>query len=72
MVSIPIPGKYESSTLLDEGLWDRLYLNHGIQVPVWDLPGVCDRMVRVSAQLYNSVGDFERLGEALRVELGMH
>lgn len=71
MVSIPIPGKYESSTLLGEGLWDRLYLNHGIQVPVWDMPGICDRMVRVSAQLYNTAQDFEKLGEALRVELGM-
>ncbi len=71
MVSIPLPGKCEPSTLLGEGLWDRLYLNHEVQAPVWDLPGVCDRMVRVSAQLYNTLGDFERLGEALRVELGM-
>lgn len=69
MVSIPLPGSCEPSTLLGEGLWDRLYLNHGLQAPVWDLPGVCERMVRVSAQLYNTLGDFERLGEALRAEL---
>lgn len=71
MVSIPLPGQCEPSTLLGEGLWDRLYLNHGVQAPVWDLPGVCDRMVRVSAQLYNTLGDFEKLGAALRVELGL-
>lgn len=69
MVSIPLPGVCEPSTLLGEGLWDRLYLHHGIQVPVWDLPGVCDRMIRVSAQLYNTPDDFRMLGEALRTEL---
>lgn len=69
MVSIPIPGTCEPSTLLGEGLWDRLYLNHGIQAPVWDLPGVCKRMVRVSAQLFNTIEDYERLAEALVVEL---
>ncbi len=69
MVSIPIPGQCEPSTLLGEGLWDRLYLNHGLQAPVWDLPGVCDRMIRVSAQLYNSPADYARLGQALTAEL---
>lgn len=69
MISIPIPGTCEPSNLLGEGLWDRLYLNHGIQVPVWDLPGVCDRMIRISAQLYNTIEDYARLGEALRIEL---
>jgi len=69
MVSIPLPGQCETSNLLGEGLWDRLYLNHGIQVPVWDLPGVCERMMRVSAQVYNTLGDFKRLAEALRHEL---
>lgn len=69
MVSIPLPGVCEPSDLLGEGLWDRLYLNHGLQVPVWDLPGVCQRMIRISAQLYNTIEDYERLGEALRAEL---
>jgi isopenicillin-N epimerase len=69
MVSIPLPGKCEPSSLLGEGLWDRLYLNHGLQVPVWDLPGVCGRMMRISAQLFNTIEDYERLGEALSAEL---
>lgn len=69
MVSIPLPGACEPSSLLGEGLWDRLYLKHGLQAPVWDLPGVCDRMVRISAQLYNTLEDYKRLGEALRTEL---
>lgn len=69
MVSIPLPGACEQSDLLGEGLWDRLYLKHGVQAPVWDLPGVCDRMTRVSAQLYNTLEDFEWLGEVLQSEL---
>jgi isopenicillin-N epimerase len=69
MVSIPLPGTCEAGSLHGEGLWDRLYLNHGLQVPVWDLPGVCDRMMRVSSQLFNRIEDYERLGAALRIEL---
>lgn len=69
MVSIPIPGTCEDSTLLGEGLWDRLYLRHRVQAPVWDLPGVCDRMIRISAQLYNTPDDYARLADALRHEL---
>lgn len=70
MVGIPLPGECEPGELMGEGLWDRLYLNHGIQVPIWDLPGVHPRVMRVSAQLYNTVEDFERLAGALREELG--
>lgn len=71
MVGIPLPGFCEPSELMGEALWDRLYLNHGIQVPIWDLPGVHPRVMRVSAQLYNSVEDFEALAGALGEELGM-
>ena len=69
MVSIPLPGVCEPGELMGEALWDRLYLNHGIQVPIWDLPGVHARVMRVSAQLYNGIGDFEKLAEVLRAEL---
>jgi isopenicillin-N epimerase len=69
MVGIPLPGVCEPGSLMGEGLWDRLYLNHGIQVPVWDLPGVHGRVMRVSGQLFNTVGDFELLAGALKSEL---
>ena len=65
MVSIPLPGQCEPSNLLGEGLWDRLYLNHALQAPVWDLPGVHPRMTRISAQLYNTIEDYQRFAEAL-------
>ena len=54
---------------MGEGLWDRLYLKHGIQVPVWDIPGVHGRVMRVSGQLFNTVEDFETLASALVQEL---
>jgi isopenicillin-N epimerase len=69
MVGIPLPGVCEPGSLMGEGLWDRLYLNHGIQVPVWDLPGVHGRVMRVSGQLFNTVGDFELLAGALKIEI---
>lgn len=69
MVGIPLPGVCEPGALMGEGLWDRLYLNHGIQVPIWELPGVHGRVMRVSAQLYNGIEDFEKLAVALKVEL---
>ncbi len=70
MVGVPLPGVCEPGSLMGEGLWDRLYLNHGIQVPIWELPGVHGRVMRVSAQLFNTVGDFEKLAGALGEELG--
>lgn len=69
MVSIPLPGVCEPGELMGESLWDRLYLNHGIQVPIWDLPGVHARVMRVSAQLYNGIGDFEKLADAIKQEI---
>ena len=54
----------------DDALWDALYLKHNIQVPVWALPGIHPRVMRVSAQLYNTIEDFERLADAIKTELG--
>ncbi|MCA9303718.1 MAG: aminotransferase class V-fold PLP-dependent enzyme [Phycisphaerales bacterium] len=69
MVAIPLPGEPKDGTLYDNELWDRLYLNHAIQVPVWELPGIHPRVMRIGAQLYNTIEDFEKLGAALKDEL---
>jgi isopenicillin-N epimerase len=37
----------------------------GIEVPVTSWPGGSGRALRISAQLYNTDDDFERLGAAL-------
>jgi isopenicillin-N epimerase len=50
-------------------LQQRLYGRWRIEVPVMSWPAPPRRLMRISAQLYNSSEDFERLAEALRQEL---
>jgi isopenicillin-N epimerase len=52
-----------------DALQDALLRKHGIQVPIWGLAGKPERFVRVSAQLYNTVEQYEYLARALREEL---
>lgn len=47
-------------------LQTRLLEQFGIEVPVYYWPASPQRMVRVSAQAYNSLAQYERLAEALR------
>jgi len=69
MVGIPLPGDVTKGEIYDDSLWDALYSKHDIQVPVWALPGIHPRVMRVSAQLYNTIEDFEKLAGALKTEL---
>ncbi len=62
----PAPGRACS---FEDPIWDALYERHRIQVPVWPLPGVAGRIMRVSAHLYNTLDDYEKLAEALATEL---
>jgi len=70
MVGVPVPGPRVPGSVYDDALWDALYTKHHIQVPVWQIPGVHDRVMRLSAQLYNTIEDFEKLAKALHAELG--
>lgn len=78
MVSVPLPEADSSlsgrATLYDDPLQDALLERHRVQVPIWRLgegtpanPGV--RIIRLSAQLYNSIEQYRYLGEALVNEL---
>jgi isopenicillin-N epimerase len=58
----PRPTRYHDS--LQDALVDR----HRIQVPVWSGGG--KRVFRISAQLYNSLEQYEYLAGALKEELG--
>ncbi|MEM0982412.1 MAG: aminotransferase class V-fold PLP-dependent enzyme [Planctomycetota bacterium] len=53
----------------EETLWDAIYANHAIQVPVWGFDPVWTRVMRVSAHLHNTPPQFELLADALRTEL---
>ncbi|RMH12522.1 MAG: aminotransferase class V-fold PLP-dependent enzyme [Planctomycetota bacterium] len=77
MATVPIPIPPEDwvpgPTRYHDALQDRLIERHGIQVPVWFIadgqgkPRL--RFVRISAQLYNSIEQYEYLADALAQEL---
>jgi len=50
-------------------LQTRLFDHWRIEVPVMSWPAPPRRLIRISAQLYNTRADFERLADALRKEL---
>lgn len=52
-----------------DSLQERLIDNWRIQVPVWGVPGTLQRVLRISAQLYNSFPQYEYLSRALKHEL---
>jgi isopenicillin-N epimerase len=53
-----------------EPLRVALLEKHRIEVPIAVWPRAPMRLIRISAHLYNSIGEYERLAEALRLELG--
>lgn len=56
-------------TLYDDPLQDALIGTHRVAVPIWRLAATQQRVLRISAQAYNALQDYERLAEALRAEL---
>jgi isopenicillin-N epimerase len=71
MASLPVPDlpdlpepKAVSALDLDP-LHDALFRDHRIEVPVLTCPAHPGRLLRISAQAYNAIGDYERLAAAL-------
>jgi isopenicillin-N epimerase len=54
-----------------EVLHDRLEQRHAIQVPIVPWAGRPSGFVRIAAQAYNHLAQYEKLALALRVELGL-
>jgi isopenicillin-N epimerase len=75
MASIPLPEPSAEmlarTTEYDDPLQDQLIKNHRIVAPIWRLSADNRRIVRVSAQVYNSPEQYERLGQALVKELAL-
>jgi isopenicillin-N epimerase len=69
MASVPLPDARESERgappLYIDPLQDRLLARHGIEVPVVPWPGFPKRLIRISAQLYNSREQWLSLADAL-------
>ncbi len=75
MASVPLPdavgGEAPVSPLYLDPLQDRLLGELGIEVPIVPWPAYPRRLVRVSAQLYNHLGQYERLAGAIKRVLQM-
>ena len=63
MVALPLPDGDA------EGLYERLFTERSIEVPIVPFPAAPKRLVRVSAQVYSRLEDYERLARALPLEL---
>ncbi len=69
--TIKLPGELLAKEKMHEPdpLHHVLSEKYNIQVPVWSWPSPEGRYLRISAQLYNSVEQYERLADALVNEL---
>lgn len=69
LASIPIPDAANSapttSPLYLDPLQDELLEHYQIEVPIIPWPGPPKRLLRISAHLYNSIGQYQRLARAL-------
>jgi isopenicillin-N epimerase len=70
LASLPLPDGDSSepprSPLYDDPLQRELYDVHKIEVPIAPWPAPPKRLIRISAQLYNSLAQYERLAALLR------
>jgi isopenicillin-N epimerase len=68
LLALPLPGPMQTPTsyLYSDPLHETLRRKYGIEVPIvpWG-----PRLVRISAQLYNALPQYEALGRALAAEL---
>ncbi len=68
LIPEPAPELVNRPTKYDDALQDALYERHKIVAPIWRLNDN-RRVVRLSAHLYNTLDQFEKLGHALAEEL---
>jgi isopenicillin-N epimerase len=66
MAAMPLPGAASNDA---ESLHTALQDRWKIEVPVFPWPAMPERLVRVSAQIYNHRAEYERLADALASEL---
>jgi isopenicillin-N epimerase len=66
MAAVPLPdGKPFVPSLYGEPLQDALFFEHAIEVPIHPWPHQPKRVLRISAQLYNTIDDYKKLANAL-------
>lgn len=73
LAAVPLPdgdGAPPRSPLYVEALQEALYTEARIEVPIVPWPAPPKRLVRISAQLYNTPAEYARLAEALIARVG--
>ncbi len=70
-IILPDPPEHQLSrpTLYDDALQDALIHNHRVVVPIWRLACNNARVLRISAQVYNTLEHYHHLAHALKIEL---
>lgn len=63
-------GPEPEGPLFIDPLQNYLFLRHGIEVPVIAFPNRPQRLLRISAQIYNDPEDYQRLADVLVKEFG--
>ncbi|HYF16143.1 MAG TPA: aminotransferase class V-fold PLP-dependent enzyme [Phycisphaerales bacterium] len=58
-------------TCYDDALQDVLLEKYRIVTPIWRLPSTDERVIRISAQLYNTPAQYEYLAAVLKTELAL-
>lgn len=71
IASIPLPDAPDHVERVLDPMMVTLRHKWSIEVPVFVWPQAPQRLVRISAQQYNSIDEYEHLGEALVSELGL-
>ena len=71
MAAVPLPDgmPYPAAIIPADPLQDKLLFEHNIEVPITPWPEPPKRVLRISAQLYNELAEYERLAAVLRAEL---
>jgi isopenicillin-N epimerase len=69
MAAVPLPDTTEKPSQYGDPLQDRLFADYKIEVPVMPWPHYPKRLLRISAQLYNELSEYEKLASALRALL---
>lgn len=69
MAALPLPDPHEPADSIFDPLTEHLRSRWSIEVPVFTWPAAPHRLIRMSAQVYNTRSDYVLLAEALSTEL---
>ena len=71
--TLQLPGEQLPLEIMHEPdpLHEILSSKYNIQVPVWSWPSPAGRYLRISAQLYNTIEQYQVLADALKYELNL-